>query len=165
MPYKVLYVRLGEQSLNPRTNPAGESGARPVKEKSLAPRRGRFVGDAVRPFGSASVPLPSPCPTPGLATCRSRTQSGVHRQVAAPAHSARAAQGPSARPTDQRSGDRSVAGVPDPTQPPWLSSPGNVCSVLNAKAATIVMPGRSWHRFTASWYPRTPNPSTPRPSR
>jgi hypothetical protein len=33
-----------------------------------------------------------------------------------------------------------------------------VCSVLNAKATLIVMPGRSWHRFTGCWCPRTPNP-------
>jgi hypothetical protein len=153
MSYKVLYMRLCEQSFSPRTKPACEYGARSVKEEHLSQRSSFFSGGQVRSLCATSLPLPAASSKNSQTDCSSGAQNGFHRQVAGQSHSTRATDCPSTASTDQRFGYRGIAGFPDKTQNPWLSPKASEPSMFNSNAATIVTPGKSWRKFTGFWFP------------
>jgi len=153
MSYKVLHIRLGEQSFRPRTNSACEYGTGPLKEENLSQRGCLFSGSQVRPLWPAGLSLPPTSAKHYQTASSSPTQSGFHRQVADQFDWPGATSGPKAPPTHQRFGDRSIGGLADKKQSPWLSPKANELSVLNSNASMIVTLGRSWRRFTGFWCP------------
>ena len=147
MSYKVLYIRLCEQSFSPRTKPACEYGARSVKEEHLSQRSSFFSGGQVRSLCATSLPLPAASSKNSQTDCSSGAQNGFHRQVAAKCRSARATDCARAPSAHQRFGHRGIGGFPDKTQNPWLSPTADEPSMFNSNAAMIVTPRRSWRRF------------------
>jgi hypothetical protein len=151
MSYKVLRIRLGEQSFRPRTNSACEYGTGPLREENLSQRGGLFSGSQVRAFRQAGLSLPPTSAKHYQTAGSSPTQSGFHRQVADQCDSPGATSGPKAPPTHQQFGHRSIGGLADKKQSPWLSPKANELSVLNSNATMIATLGRSWPRFTGFW--------------
>jgi len=147
MSYKVLYIRLCEQSFSPRTKPACEYGARSVKEEHLSQRSSFFSGGQVRSLCATSLPLHPASSQNSQTACSPRAQNGFHRQVAAKCRSARATDCARAPSAHQRFGHRGIGGFPDKTQNPWLSPTADEPSMFNSNAAMIVTPRRSWRRF------------------
>lgn len=147
MSYKVLYIRLCEQSFSPRTKPACKYGPRSVEEEQLPQRGSLFISGRVRSLCATSLPLPPASSQDSQTACSSGAQNGFHRQVAAKCGSARATDCARAPSAHQRFGRRGTGGFPDKTQNPWLSSKVDEPSMFNSNAAMIVTPRRSWRRF------------------
>lgn len=149
--YKVLYIRLSEQSFRPRTNSARKYGTGPLKEENLSQRGCLFSRGRVQPLCPTGLSLPPTSAKNAQTACSSSGQGGFYRQVTDSLDLPRATDSPKASPTDQRFGQRSIGGLADKKQSPWLSPKANELSVLNSNASMIVTLGRSWRKFTALW--------------
>ena len=151
MSYKVVHIRLGEQSVRPRTNSASEYGTGALREENLSQRGCLFFRSQVRPLCPAGLSLPPTSAKHYQTACSSPTQSGFYRQGVDQFDSPGATGGPKASPTDQRFGQRSLGGLADQKQSPWLSPKANALSTWNWNASMIATLGRSWRKFTALW--------------
>lgn len=154
MSYKVLHIRLGEQSFRPRTNSAREYGTGSLEEENLSRRGGLFSRSQVRSLCSTGLSLSPTSAKDYPTTGCSSTQSGFYGQVTDQFDSPRATGSPKASPTDQRFGQRSIGGLADKKQSPWLSLKAKELSVLNSNAIMIATLGRSWRKFTGFWCPQ-----------